>query len=562
MSLHSMVGKPIVKGALGLSPRVAVLAGVAVISAMGASPRTALAQCGLSGNYSGCCVNLEFRNVPTIAYVGETIDIDLFAESVNGFQQPIIALDLLLEWDPSKLRLVGRQDPCDSADSCFDCSTLGLPDASYNWLLSLFPRDDLNDRLNADCGADTFCSPYTGIPFNDGTALYRAEKQLTCAGEAADPAFAGPAGLWVTSIRFQVLVAGSTTVSIVPQADCAARQLRCHNVTDPDYDLIPCASDADCADNGLCKGGTNANLPCTNNAQCPGGSCKFRQCLSGNPDFNGLPCSVNLDCGTGGFCNARCTACLPDPCCTSDATDVQCGICSFASTRVIGGITAATETTCNLGPAATLNLSNCAPPTVKAIGPRYLAITPAATAGSVALFVQGSDTGVSCVTGYVRNDGVLINQPLYLPPSGGGGWNTIYLRGTKLIAGKNFTVRADCDANNPGSSLSSGVTVKTWRWADVDNTNVVDILDATRILDGFRSIYHTLPCTSDADCTGVLPHRKCDLSVNKCLWIIKENVDLLSDANCQPEGVVSILDVTVSLDAFRGQPDPCRNVCP
>jgi hypothetical protein len=521
------------------------------------APRTALAQC--AGGAS-CCVDLEFRNVPLVAYVGETFSVPVYAKSTNGFNQSIIFMDMIINWDPTKLRLIGRQNPCTNIDSCFDCASLGLPDPTYNWLLSLFPRDEESDRLNADCGADTFCSPYTGIPFNDGNAIYHAEKQLTCGGNPAPPAVVPPGGLWITSLRFQVLTTGSTSVSMVPQASCAQRPLRCHNVLDPDFALDPCTTDANCVENGLCAGGSNALQPCTASVQCPGGTCKFRTCI-GDPGVNGLPCSVNEDCGLGGLCQAHCTACLANNCCTTDEVDEVCNICSFASTRVVGG-SIGVETTCNLGPAATINLSNCAPPTVTVAGPRYLAVTPAATGGSIALFVQGTDTGVSCVASYVRNDGVLISQPFYQPPTGSPGWNTIFVRGTKLIAGKNFTVRADCDANSPGSSLSSGVTVKTWRWADVDNNNIIDILDITRILDAFRNTFHTLPCSNDQDCVNVLPHRKCDLGLGRCLWTTLQNVDLVSDANCQPEGIISILDVTVALDAFRSAPNPCGNACP
>jgi hypothetical protein len=37
-----------------------------------------------------------------------------------------------------------------------------------------FLSDEFLDGLNADCGKDVFCDPYTGVPFNDGNALYQA----------------------------------------------------------------------------------------------------------------------------------------------------------------------------------------------------------------------------------------------------------------------------------------------------------------------------------------------------------------------------------------------------
>jgi hypothetical protein len=197
-------------------------------------------------------------------------------------------------------------------------------------------------------------------------------------------------------------------------------------------------------------------------------------------------------------------------------------------------------------------------------GPRYFAVTPAEGVDQVGLYVKGVDPEVACYEGYVYDDGRVFEDLTYFQPPGAAGWGTAHVRGEHLIAGRTYEFRADCDPASPGTSLSQPVSATLWRWADVDNTGVVDILDATRILDGFRGIYHTLPCQSNADCVNVRPHYACDLSMNQCLWVTLQNVDIIGAGynQCGPEGAASITDVTVCLDAFRGFPDPCAISCP
>jgi hypothetical protein len=210
-----------------------------------------------------------------------------------------------------------------------------------------------------------------------------------------------------------------------------------------------------------------------------------------------------------------------------------------------------------------IGVAPCLPPTVVAVGPRYIEITPAEGPASVALFVEGMDTGVSCVSGFVQSSNQLGPNPVYQPPSGPDGWNTVNVRAETLVSGKTYSVRADCDPSNPGTTRSDPVSVKLWQFGDVDNNRVAEILDVVKVLDGFQSQFISgLPCETDFDCRDVAPHFECVQPEGRCRWITRENVDIIGDIGCAPDRVISIRDAVIALDAFQSFPDGCANVCP
>ena len=137
------------------------------------------------------------------------------------------------------------------------------------------------------------------------------------------------------------------------------------------------------------------------------------------------------------------------------------------------------------------------------------------------------------------------------------------MRGAGLIGGMTYAVQADCDPENPGVSLSDPVTATLWHFGDTNNTPTqphVEILDAVRVLDGFRGMYHTTfpaECNTDQECDIVMPHQHCDLDVHKCRWIYLEEVDLYGSGDCKPNRVIEIIDAVYSLDGFRGRDDLC-----
>lgn len=137
-------------------------------------------------------VNLELRPPSQTATNGTIISIELFAVSDSGGNQPFLALETILLWDPCRLRLIGKID-----------------NGPYAWASSAFPNDSGLDGLNAPFGGPT---PF--VPANDGDAFY----QGLSAFPPAQPANATPAGLLITTLRFQVLAdVGVTSVELLTE---------------------------------------------------------------------------------------------------------------------------------------------------------------------------------------------------------------------------------------------------------------------------------------------------------------------------------------------------------
>lgn len=123
-------------------------------------------------------VNLEFRPASQIARVNDTISVGLYAVYTGSGNTNISAMDVLLQWDPTKLLLLGN-----------------VNDGPYSWLQSNFPPDGGLDGLNNT--------------FTDGNAKYTALAQFFTTAQAT------PAGLLVTTFQFKALAATpGTTVSI------------------------------------------------------------------------------------------------------------------------------------------------------------------------------------------------------------------------------------------------------------------------------------------------------------------------------------------------------------
>lgn len=124
-------------------------------------------------------INLEFRPPQKIARPGEWVDAGLYAVSDNASNQPISAMDVLLQWDPTTLQLIGV-----------------INNGPFGWFQSGFPDDSGLDGLN-----NTFA---------DGDAKY------TALGQFANPAMATPAGLLVTTIRFQAIAETPLNTVTIP----------------------------------------------------------------------------------------------------------------------------------------------------------------------------------------------------------------------------------------------------------------------------------------------------------------------------------------------------------
>ena len=110
-------------------------------------------------------IHLELRPSEPGVRVGGIARIGLYAVSDNAEDQLLRGMQVILQWNPAHLALLGLAN-----------------DGPYEWLMSNFYDDSLADGLNNT--------------FDDGNAYYQA------AGNFSNVAWATPAGLLVTTFRF------------------------------------------------------------------------------------------------------------------------------------------------------------------------------------------------------------------------------------------------------------------------------------------------------------------------------------------------------------------------
>lgn len=180
-----------------------------------------------------------------------------------------------------------------------------------------------------------------------------------------------------------------------------------------------------------------------------------------------------------------------------------------------------------------LTIASCGPPTVTAVGPRYVEIVPPAVAGNVALRVTSLDE--PCVDAYVDFDpdpslaalGIarLVAAPVFRAPAD---WGVVYLGDEEILPDTEYTVRTVCATG----SESAGESATAWLWGDVDDSGGSDFDDILCILDAFAGNF--------ANCS---------------LY----GVDLRGDV---PNGVTDFDDVLAALNAFSGNPYPGIDPCP
>ncbi|MCH7839791.1 MAG: hypothetical protein IID38_06105, partial [Planctomycetes bacterium] len=248
-------------------------------------------------------------------------------------------MQAILDWDPTRLKLVGMKRPCGTciggtniglfcnedsecplssctgSDPCFECPSFD----TYNWFASTLPNDcDPGNGLNAPC---------PGFPANDGDAFYVAFVQVLCDGESAPPAPVTPAGLWITTFLFEVLATDGgalvdltlefqTTKTLVAGAAPHPGANLLRNIGAPaQINIIQCQPPASVAAVGpryleiIPSAGTtpvalqvngdpnDANWSClTQYVQAPAG-----QCIGGSN--NERPCTDDVDC-TNGICQS------------------------------------------------------------------------------------------------------------------------------------------------------------------------------------------------------------------------------------------------------------------
>jgi len=138
---------------------------------------------GLCVAYVQGNVNLELRPVQQTAWLGDVVEVGLYAVSDDETDQMVRGMQVILQWDPVFLRLDEAQPLVNNGP--------------YTWLLSGFFDDSGADGLN-----DTW---------EDGNGYYQA------AGNFESPAWATPEGLLVTTFRFNALNPTlATEITILP----------------------------------------------------------------------------------------------------------------------------------------------------------------------------------------------------------------------------------------------------------------------------------------------------------------------------------------------------------
>ena len=265
-------------------------------------------------------VSLVWQPASQTVYVGDTVRIDLVAQSDTCVVEEVGSLQAILNWAPALLRLDGHSDT-----------------GPFVWGFSGFPNDSGLDQLN---------DPFGGVPGNDGDALYVAFVGFT--GRAP----AGPGGLVVTTIEFtaQVLTTGGTQVTIPIQAGNFTESFVLgHMGQGSDVDItgslgaasvtiIECTSDAECTDGNVCTTDTcvvgecmhvDNTLPCFDGLFCTAtDTCVGGACIGSGDRCPGQLCNetmnicaeclINTDCDDGNVC-------------TTGTCDFSSGVCSYTN---------------------------------------------------------------------------------------------------------------------------------------------------------------------------------------------------------------------------------------
>lgn len=338
------------------------------------------------------------------------------------------------------------------------------------------------------------------------------------------------------------------------------------------YAINGCQNDIDCADGNACTTDEcdNGNChntpilgcePCITEAECDDGDgCTLDTCESGQcmhtPIPDCTPCMDAGECDDGIYCNGEetcvdgaCQAgtmpCTPETYC-DEATDscVEClddshcddGVaCNGIETCVSGECQPGIPLDCDDGNECTLD--TCEPeegcvhtlvctPTVLAVGPRYLAITPPADQASLALRIESEV--LPCTPKYVDENGLLTDTPVF---QSSAAWGTVFVADREIIPSIEYSVVADVRQEHEAENLTPAVTATTWSWGNVDNDGVIGLFDLLCVLDGYQDIF-----------------TNCSL----------QSVDLMGQT---PNRMVDVFDILAVLDAFQEIAYPDPNPC-
>jgi hypothetical protein len=258
-------------------------------------------------------VNLTLTPSSQSVSVGGTFFVDLRASSGTCIDQPTASAEVILTWDPSRIQLTGFSNPGPHSSS--------------------FPDDSDLDGLNA---------PFSGIPSNDGDALYLAFGGFT--GNLKVP----PSGMLLTRFQFTALTGTTGTQLVIPPSIGSFTSTRVlgagtfagQNITGTldaaDIIVTECQSNGDCDDGNVCTTDvctpdqlcayTNNTLSCDDGLFCTANDvCSNGTCTGSGDSCPGQLCNETLNACVECLSNSHCDDGNP---CTNNVCNAQ-GACTF-----------------------------------------------------------------------------------------------------------------------------------------------------------------------------------------------------------------------------------------
>ncbi len=470
-------------------------------------------------SHPNACVSLILESIPSGSLsVGNVVSVQLKAYALGCGSLPpgsmcqpgqheLAGVNAIIEWDPAYLQLRGNIEACRLCDGGTNVGLGCLSNADCPGAVCDRPQSCIDQ---SSCPQQTYHWASSTFPQDLSFDSINVPDPTTAFGNDGDAFYAS---------NRQVTCPGSepACVATVAQGGLHVTTFEFEVLSLPpsrttDVRFIPCLGGV-----SKTRAISDAIVVFNNDITLPLGLCD----LGSNIPFD--PCDLDEQC--------------PGGACTITAEQID-----FAS--------------CNL-------------PSATASGSRYIDVTPAPGADTVALRVTGSatDPEVSCVSQYVQADGSLGDIPVYFTPAQ---WGTVSVYGDNLRPGTSYFIRADCGAT-PGEVLSDPVGATTWKWGDVNMDARADVADILRVVDGFLGVFvrKASPCTSNAQCTDPIldnPFFECNVAEGFCVSATTQGTDLINanpgQFGCQPDGNNDIADVLRSVDAFLGFTIPCSAPCP
>lgn len=184
------------------------------------------------------------------------------------------------------------------------------------------------------------------------------------------------------------------------------------------------------------------------------------------------------------------------------------------STREVGG---RLDVTAPLDPLEPVLL--CQQPLAHAEGSRRFSVVPQPIESNapIALLLTSPDLPRFCR--YVGSDGEVVSSPSFRTPAE---WGSPVVSGDAIIPSTKYEIRTVC----PNGNTTNPALVTTWRWGDVNNDEIVDVVDINCVLAAFSGNYDN-----------------CSLFASDLLGF-------------DPDDLVNLHDILAVIDASQGESYP------